>query len=165
MPISTVEYNTPTQLSLIAKGKTYDHANANVSLVFDPMRDTYIITNVSMSGGLNPLTGRDLREMPIKTRVSRELRTRMLEVNPELSKYPHVKAFLKKGSGRKISETHLNDPDDKLLEEVDLVYRLAKTTLSFPIVSVADTFGISRRAARALVRAAQAATQPTQSED
>lgn len=156
-----ISINTPNNINIVAPAQSIDEANAVVRLIYDDIEEQYIATNMTMSSNMSPLNGntslrsKDLHNMPLRTRIRHGVRKELLEHNKELTKIPAVKSYLKGTNGRKLAKEKIESPDDKTLQEIAIVYKLARMSQDFTNVAVARSFGIMRFEAARLVKLAK----------
>lgn len=153
--------NTPDSINIMAPAQNINGASAVLRLIYDDTEEQYIATNMSMSSSMSPLggggslRGKDLRSMPLRTRIRAGVRKELLENNKELAKIPAVKSYLKGTNGRKLSKEKIESPDEKTLQEIAIVYKLARMSQDFTNVAVSRAFGIMHFEAVGLVKLAK----------
>lgn len=146
--------NTPG-LSLFIPG---DITTPSVRLVmhYSNEANTYKILGVTYENPIDGVTLTGVKTMAMREKITQQLRESIAEKNPEmLTAFKRLTAYLKNRKARPMAEKTYEKLRNSDLVEVYLTYRVARMCRDYPIMAVAQAFGVDRQKARTLVRAAR----------
>lgn len=138
---------TPQFLSFnemwIDKDSTTIANRLTVTAAYSHDEDRYIASSVEVSNPMAPVKAADLRSLGLRKMMDRQLREELKKANPELLDRAAVKAFLNSKKGRPIAKKNHRKPTSQQIEDAEIVFRLARMTGAFTVISLAQSFGIS----------------------
>lgn len=145
--MSTLQITAPPLLHLDVPATT-DRPAVKFRVSHNSATGSYGTIGVSVEHHTIPITGTRLSKMRLGALRREALRLALGEKNLELTSRPAVKTFFKGTQGRAVAEKVRADPTSEHLEAAGLIYRLARLTGDFPVMTIARCFGLEKNDAQ-----------------
>ncbi|ROR76055.1 hypothetical protein SAMN06295974_3797 [Plantibacter flavus] len=139
MPQPTI--TTPPLLNLTVPA-TPDRPSVKIRVAHDSRRGVYTTNNLGIEHPVIAVTPTLLGKMRLGAVRRDALRSALSEANDELAGRAPVKSYFRGSNGRAVSEKVRAEPTLEHLENLAIIYRLARLVGDFPVQSVARSFGL-----------------------